>query len=875
MKFFQLTPNQVAEQLSTDLSNGLSLDQVELKQRVCGKNELVKSKNNSFFSRFMAQFKDYTIVAMLTVAVISAVFAFLQKNHAQLVNALAIIIVIILNGVIGLLQSYKVERTLTLFPKYNAHKAIVIRQSEVREVFSEELVPGDIVLLKTGDLVPADGRIFECSSLKINESILSDVSLPAEKQTEIIEGDNHPVSKLNNMVFSGTIVLRGTAKIIVTAIGMETQISKKACLMHENSTKTPLLTQLAQMGRVLSLGALAICLVLFVAGIIEGKAVFDILLTVIALAVAFVPEGLTGTVAVVLALGMRRLFQVGMTTKNMEIVKSLGNVDVICVDKTGVLTEDKMRVTDCFVKDMRLDFTPGNYKMLAEIILYGSMCNDAMLNNDDGQVISVGDSTEGAILSALCEYGIDKNYLDKQYPRMGVVPFNVDRKRKSTIHIVNGRNLVVVKGSPEVIYNKCNNQSFVENAIKVESEMAGDGQRVLAIAVKEVDVIPSELFADEIESNLTLIGLIGLSDVVYSETDRAIEECRNAGIRAIMFSGDHIVTAKAVAEKLGIFSQGDIALSGQEISAMSKQELENVIENCNVYSRLSAEQKVCVVESLQGRGNNVLITGNRASDTVALEKADVGLAMADFAVDAAKESADIVTNDDSFTAIIAAIRRSRGIFNNIQKTVIFLLSSGFSGIMLIFFSVLFMFQLPVRALHLLCIDFFIVSLLALAIGMECARDGLMQHPPRSPKQSLITKSVSVEILWQGVLIAVVSFLAFLIGTNFKPQSPDVQLLSIGQTMSFATLAFSQILHSYDKRSKHSLFKIGFFGNRYINLAAFASAALVVLIIIIPGISAVFGVAKLKFIHWLTIVVLSIVPLGVCETVKILKNHKTR
>ncbi len=872
MKFFQLTPNQVAEQLNTDLSDGLSLDQVELKQRVCGKNELIKSRNNSFFSQFLAQFKDYMIVALLVVAIISAVFAFLQQNYMQLINAVAITIVIILNGVVGLLQSYEVERTLTLFQKYNAHNTLVIRQSEVREILSEELVPGDVVLLQAGDLVPADGRIVECSSLKVNESILSDASLPAEKQVGIIEGDNHSVSELNNMVFTGTIVLSGTAKMVVTTIGMETQMGKMAGMLQQDiPTKTPLQTQLAQMGRVLSLGTLVVCFVLFVLGIIEGKPVFDMLLTVIALAVAAIPEGLTATVAVLLALGMQQLIKTGMVTKKLEIVESLGNINVICVDKTGVLTKDKMRVTCCFVKGMRLNFTPENYKHLAEIILYGSMCNDAMLSKEERGTICIGDSTEGAIVSALSEYGMDKNYLDKQYPRMGTVPFDTERKRKSTIHIVNGRNLVVVKGSPEVIYNKCNNQSFVENAIKVEKEMAMSGQRVLAIAVKEVEFIPSELFADEIESDLTLIGLIGLSDVPYSETGKAIEQCQNAGIRAIMFSGDHIVTAKAVAEKLGVFTDGDVALSGQEISEMSKQEFETALAHCNVYSRLSAEQKVRVVKTLQKSGNNVLITGNKASCAAALEKADIGLAMADIAVDAAKESADIIATDDSFAAIVTAIHKSRGIYNNIKKTVGFLLSSSFSAVMLILLSVLFMFQLPVRALHLLCINLFVVTLPALAIGMEFARDGLMQHPPRSQKESLITKSVSFETLWQGLLIAIVSLLAFLIGTDFNPQTTDTQLLSIGQSMAFATLAFSQILHSYDRRSKHSLFKIGFFGNRYINFAVLISIVFVLLIMFLPGVSVVFGIKKLKFIQWLTIVVLSLIPLIVCEVVKILRR----
>ncbi len=872
MKFFQLTPSQTAEQLNTDLSDGLTLSQIELKQSVCGKNEFAKSKKTSLFSQFLAQFKDYMIVILLIVSMISAIIAFLQRNYDELINAIAIVLIVLLNGIVGLLQSYKVEKTLGFFQKYNVHKSMVIRQAQVVAVCSEDLVPGDIVLLQAGDMVPADGRIIECSSLRIDENILSDATLPAEKTIAVLEGDNHPIQDITNMAFCGTTVVSGTAKMVVTSIGKETQIGKIFGLSKQDKQiKTPLQIQLLQMGRVLSLAILAICALLFVLGVVEGKPISQMLLTVVSLAVAAIPEGLTATVALLLAFGMQRLIKAGIVSKKLETVEALGSVDIICVDKTGVLTQDEMSVACCYVHGARLDFIPENYKQVAEIILYGSMCNDASLVKNGDQTHCVGDSTESAIISALSAFGMDKAYLDKQYPRMGTIPFDSERKCKSTIQIINGKNLVVVKGSPEMIFDKCINKSYVEDARKVENEMAQCGQRVLAIAVKEVGVIPSELFADEIECDLTLIGLIGLFNLPHSATTNAVSDCKNAGIRTIMISGDHVVTAKALAQQLGIFSEGDIALSGQQIAAMSNEEFETALEHCNVYSRISPEQRVCLVEALQRKGNNVLITGNKASDAASIEKADIGLTTTETGVDAAKNSADIIAADDSFAVIMQAIRTSRGIYNNIKKSVSFLLSGSLSAVLLIFLSVLFMLQLPVRPLHLLWINLFTNTLPALALGMEPARKALMSYPPRSKGESLITKSVSFDSIWQGVVIAIVAFVGFLFGIGFDLRTDDLQLISVGQSMAFAILAFSQVIHSYDRRSKHSLLKIGIFGNKYINVAALTSAMLILLVMIVPGVSGVFGIVKLNLIQWLLIILLSFIPFLVCEFVKIIKR----
>lgn len=870
MKFFQLTPSQAAEQLNTDLMDGLSLSQVEYKQTVCGKNEFKKNKNKSLFSRFLAQFKDYMIIILLLSAVILAVVALLEQKYLELAGASAIMAIVIVNGLIGLLHEHKVRATLAVFEKYDIHKSLVIRQGNLVEILREELVPGDIVLLQTGDVVPADGRIMECSFFKVDESILSGKSLPAEKSIEAIEGDNHPVEDLHNMVFSGTTVVSGNAKIIVTAIGNETQIGKiSGMLSLQEETRAPLQTQMTQMGKVLSLIALVISTILLILGIIEGKAVVEMFLTVVSLAVASMPEGLTATLTVLLALGMQQLVDSGVVARKLGTVEMLGNIDVICTDKTGILTKNEMRVSSCYVKGETFKFIPKNYKDVAEIILYASMCNDAKLSQQD----DFTDSTEAAIISALSAFGKNKEFLDKQYPRMGTIPFDRERKCKSTIHIVNGRNLVVVKGSPEQIYCKCKNLSTLDDIVKIENEMASFGWRVLAVAVREVDVIPSELLAEEIEQDLTLIGLIGLTSVPDPATVAALQECRNAGIKTIMISGDYVVTAKATAERLGIYSEGDITLTGELIDAMSDDEFSESVKNCSVYSRISSEQKVRLVQAWQKFDKNVIITGETVDDASALQKADIGCVMGVTGVDSVRNAADVVFADGGFAAIVSAIRQGRGVYNNIKKTIGFLLTGNLSEVLLLFISMLFMFQLPILPLHLLWINVFTNALPALTLGMEKARQGLMTHPPRSKNESLITMSVSIDILWQSALIAVVALLGFLIGTGFVPRTNDQTILSVGQTMAFAILALSQIFHVFNRRSKHLILKIGFFANKYINFAASISVLLLMFVMLMPGVSSVFGISSLSFLQWLLIILLSLVPFAVCEAVKIIRKSK--
>ena len=873
MKFFQLSPSQVAEQLNTDILEGLDPTRLDERQEIYGKNELNKHKENFSKSRLLGQFKDPTIIILLIVATISAVASVLQRNYEDLFNTFIIVAIVIVSGLIRVLRLCKAEKAITALKKFTIPKANVIRGGQVIKIKSVDLVPGDIVLLQSGDMVHADGRIIECSFLKVDESVLTKKSLPAEKSAAVIIGDNHSIENINNMVFSGSVIISGTAKIIVTSIGMETQIGKAVTVLQCNEQeKTTLQTQIEQMGKVLSLLASIICGVILVLGIVEGKPIIDMLLTVVLLAVALIPEGLLSTVTDILSFGVSELFRTGVIVNRLSIVETLGNIEVICTDKTGTLTKNEMSVVSCYVNDEHIDFIPKNYKKCAEIILYGSMCNDAFLKDFEDKKVCVGDPTEGAIISALEKFGKSKFFLDKQYPKMGVIPFDKDRKCKSSVNVIDGRNLVIVKGTSDVIFKKCINQTYVNKCIEAEAEMEKSGLRVLAIAVKEIDVIPSELFVEEIESELKLVGLIGMTDVLQEKTSYALNASKKAGIRTIMFSGDHSIAAVSAAEQMDIFSQGDIVLTGQQLEGLSDEEFLSCIKKCSVYSRISPKQRLRVVQTWQNLGKTVAVTGEGLDDTAALRRANIGCAMGTSGVDIAKNVADVVLLDDSFASIVFGIHKSRNIYSNIVKTVSFLISANLSQVFVVLLALLMLFNVPLLPLHLLWINVVTSALPALALGTETACEGLMGHPPHTKNNNIITKSIIIDILWQGLLIAIVSLFGYVIGTGFEPQTQNKMLLSTGQTMTFAILALSQIFYAFDFRSKYSIFEIKLFSNKHLNLSALISIASLLFVMLVPGVSRIFGVVSLRFVQWILILGLSLLPFVIREMAKLIKKR---
>lgn len=877
MKFFQLTPQQVISELVSDSNTGLTAEEALQRQNVYGKNQFEKKKRTSLGVRFLTQFKNLTVIALLIAVLVYSVVSVVKADFAELINVALILLVVVLNGCIYVVLEGKAEKTLLFLHKIIRPKVTVIRDGASVKVKATELVPGDIVLLNAGDLVPADGRIINSISLKVKENVLTGESLPAEKHDLIIEGDNHSTSELHNMVFCGTMVLSGSAKIIVTATGMSTQICKiTGALQDEQNYKTPLQLQMAQMAKVLGLLTLIACALIFVLGIIEGNEIADMLLTAAALAVAVIPEGLATIVTAVLALGAKKMAEENAVIKRLDVIETLSSTEVICSDMTGTMTQNKMVVSACYAKGQLFPFSAEHYRDFAEVIFYGSMCNEAFWKDHDGERICVGDPTEGAIIAALETMGRDKQYLDKQYPKMGRIPFDANRKCASSIHVIGGRNLVIVKGAPDNIYEKCTN-SFeeIEQARKAVETMAAKAMRVLAIAVKEIDVIPSELFVEELESELTLVGLIGMNDQPRPEVLSALKSCNMGAIQTIMITNDHVTTAKSIADKVGIFRDDDLALTGEEINQFTDGELEDKLEKSSVYARISPDQKVKIVNAWKNKGKTVAVTGESVTDTSALEAADIGCALGLSGTDAALDAADMVLIDNNFSTIVTAVQFSRGIYNNIKKVVQFLLVGSVGQLLIVFLALLLMFDIPLLPLHFLWINTVVTLFPALALGTENARIGLMSHPPRGRNEGLLAKKAVINTVWQGGLIAIASLLGFVVGTGFAPRTDGRELISLGQTMAFAILAFSQIFLAFSSRTRHSVFKVGPLGNKFLNYSALISAVLTIMVMLLPGISTIFGIMPLTVGQWLWVLALSFTPHIVCEIVKLFQNNKKR
>ena len=868
MRFYQMTPPQAAENLQTDLASGLCDEQLPEKRRQYGKNELKAVKKEPLFRRFLAQFKDVMILILLFAAGLSALTSVFRRDYTELADAFVIVGIVLLSGVFGLLQEGKAQRTLDALHEMATPQARVLRNGHVSTIDASELLPGDIIYLEAGDRVPADGVLFESFSLKTDETALTGEGLPADKRVCVIEGDNHSVADMENTVFAGTLVVGGRGSAVVTETGMNTQLGKIAGMLEKKRRdKTPLQVQMAQMGKVIGLLALAICVLIFLLGLIERKNLLDMFLTAVSLAVAAIPEGLSATVTVLLALGVQRMAKQRVLIRKLSTVETLAGTGVICTDKTGTLTQNRMTVTECFVNDEILPFTPSNYKKTTGLILYGSLCNDANVYTEAGRLVYVGDPTEGAIIAALEHYGKHRDELEAAYPKLGEIPFDGMRKRKTTVHVIEGENVVVVKGAPDTVFDKCTNQAFAERARAAAAEMAGRALRVLAVAVRTVDSIPPQLIESDIEKDLTLIGLIGMRDLPREEALAAVETCISAGIRPIMITGDHVITAKAIAEEFQIYRPGDLAVSGDELAQIPQDEFERNIEKYSVFARVTPEQKIRIVKAWQKKDKLVAVTGDGMDDAPALQAADIGCAMGKGGTDIAKEAADLVLLDDNFATVVSAVREGRGIYNNIGKTVRFLLSGNIGEIMTIFMAMLLAFSIPLLPLQLLWINVVIAAFPALALGMEPAREGLMTHPPRRKKEGLISRSLAIDIAWQGALIGAAALFAFCIGTGFLPRTDETGALMTGQTMAFAVLSLSQIIHAYDVRSKHSLLSIGIFGNKTLNIACVFSLITALFVMLVPGVNTVFGMCALSVGQWLSVLALSILPFVVCEIVK--------
>ncbi|UNL45599.1 cation-translocating P-type ATPase [Lactobacillus amylovorus] len=871
-QYYLQTKDEVLKEFKTG-SDGLSTKQAEENLAKYGKNALVEGKKRTAFQVFLEQFKDLMVIILIIATVISAFTGDLEST-------LVIIAVLILNAILGTVQHVKAEKSLESLKSLSSPSAKVLRNGEKIEIDSKDVVPGDIMLLEAGDMVTADGRILDNYSLQVNESSLTGESTNIDKAD--VDFDHEiPLGDRLNMVYSSSLVTYGRANVLVTGTGMNTEIGKIASLMNETKERrTPLQVSLDKFSSKLATAILIICAIVLGLQIWRGQPIMDALLFAVALAVAAIPEALSSIVTIVQAMGTQKMAKENAIIKNLAAVESLGSVSVICSDKTGTLTQNKMTVEDIYIggevlKPDQLDL--GN--QLHRYLLY-----DAVLNNDsslkDGK--SIGDPTESALLEMYRkvpgidlgnnQLGLSENDLRGLLTRQQEVPFDSDRKLMSTKHLIHTVPTIFVKGAIDVLLDRCDNIRIGDEARPMTDEdrkkilaqnehFSENGLRVLTFAYKEKD---GDL-SPETEHGFTFIGLVSEMDPPREESIEAVARAKKAGIRTVMITGDHKVTAVAIAKKIGIFSDGDIAVTGLELDKMSDEELEQKIEKIAVYARVSPENKIRIVNAWQKKDKIVSMTGDGVNDAPALKKADIGVAMGITGTEVSKDAASMILADDNFATIIKAVANGRTVFENIKNAIMYLLSGNLSAIITVLFASIGGFSVPFIAVQLLFINLVTDSLPALAIGVEPGAPDILDRKPRDPKVGILDKNLVTRVTLQGAIISVGVIAAFMIGRQTST--------AVACTMAFSTLTFARLLHGFNCRSQHSIFKIGFKNNWY-SLAAFAVGTLLLaLILFVPGLHSLFAVTPLTNTQLLWIIGLALMPTIIIQIVKVVQENR--
>ena len=875
--WFSKSVDEVKKELLTDLEKGLTDEQISKQREKFGKNELKAQKKKSLFVKFLEQFKDFMIIVLIIAAIISGVVGYMQGEG--ITDSIIILIVVIVNAIIGVAQEAKAEKSLEALQKLSSHSAKVMRNGILTVVPSKELVPGDIVILDTGDFVPADLRIIEAANLKSQESSLTGESVPVEKYSEVIKDEKVGIGDRVNMLFSSSLITYGRGKGIVVETGMNTEVGKIAGIINDTEkAETPLQIKLNKLGKTLGLVALAICAFIFIIGLIYGKEPLDMFMTAVSLAVAAIPEGLAAVSTIVLAIGVQRMVKKHAIVKKLPAVETLGSATVICSDKTGTLTQNKMTVKKIFYDNKLVDIDKieqNEIKDDLEKLVYVSMlCNDTKVGRDNELT---GDPTETALVDM--GFVLDfKPELFEMLPRVGEIPFDSNRKLMTTIHKYEDKYLVYTKGGVDELLKRCN-KYILNNEIKndlnnfknsiqnINEKMAKEALRVLAMGYKELDHMPSDEEMKNIESDLIYVGMVGMIDPPREEAKVAVEKCKTAGIKTVMITGDHKITATAIAKSLGILENESEAITGAELEEMSDEDLAKNIRKYSVYARVSPEHKVRIVRAWQKNGEIVAMTGDGVNDAPALKKADIGCAMGMVGTDVAKEAADVILTDDNFATVVSAVEEGRRIYDNILKAIQFLLSSNVGEIIVLFVAILITPLLskafgidikliePLLPIHILWVNLVTDSLPALALAVDPAEKDVMTRKPLKPGKGIFTKGMTWRIVYQGIMIGLLTLAAFCIGLATPESSlPEVYnnegvrlsneevKVEIGQTMAFTVLALSELVHVFNIRNnKKSIFKTGIFNNSKLILAIAVSAALMFVILLIPSLRQIFSI----------------------------------
>ena len=852
--------NNIIAGFSSSSSTGLSAAQAKQLLQKYGKNELPSASSSSFLKMFFMQFKDFMIYTLLCAAGISFAVSYIN-GEPDFIEPGIILIIIIVNALIGVFQEKKAEHSLAALKKMTAPSATVLRDSSWQKIPSADIVPGDIIMLETGYLVPADTRIITSHNLMADESSFTGESQPVSKYPDTLSPDTH-LSDRHNMVYSGCMICYGHGIGIVCATGVNTELGAIAdMLIGEDAPETPLQKRLAVTGKILSITALIICIIIFVAGVIMKRPIIDMFMTSVSLAVAAIPEGLPAIVTIMLSLGVTKMAENNAIIRKLPAVETLGSTTVICSDKTGTLTQNKMHVIKeyCFFGEIPLS-SPYGKKLLCMC----SLCNNSIIQNTE----TIGEPTENALLNAANDSGIDIYALKKRYRRIQEIPFDSTRKLMTTLHTDNNTTFSITKGAPEILIPLCThyesgngkilplNYSARRQLLSKNNLYASEGLRILSVAYKN-DISAHDI--KDCESGLTFTGFIALIDPPRKEAYHAVKECINAGIRPVMITGDHAATAAKIASELGIKDRNSKVITGSMLSEMSDEELDKNISKYRVFARVLPEHKLRIVRSLQKNGEIVAMTGDGVNDAPALKASDIGCAMGITGTDVAKNASDMILEDDNFSTITLAVREGRRIYDNIKKSIHFLISCNIGEIITIFFAILFGLTAPLCAVQLLWINLITDSFPALSLGMEPPDKNIMKRPPVSPDAGIFSGGLGLKIALEGAFIGSLALTAYAIGLNTSPASAN--------TMCFAVLGLTQLFHAFNSRSDKSLFEIGFFKNRKLVISTILCAFLQAVTICVPALNPVFNTVMLSAWQWVVVIGLSFMPIPVIELQK--------
>lgn len=859
---------EIAKNLKTNINIGLPDDEAQKRFERYGPNNLKEKKKESLFVKFIKQFNDFMIITLIIAAIISAVVSKLN-GEADYIDSIIIVAIVIFNAIMGLVQEQKAEKSLEALKKMTAPNAKVRRDGRVQEIDATLVVPGDIVILEAGNYVPADCRLINSYNLKIEESALTGETIPSLKDSSKILKENTAMGDLCNMVFATTIVVNGHGEAIVVETGMNTRVGKIAgMIIEDESPETPIQKKLAEVGKILAIACIIICVLIFVIGIFKKIPIIEMFMTSVGLAVAAIPEGLPAIVTIMLSIGVTKMAKKNSIIRKLPAVETLGSSSVICSDKTGTLTQNKMTVTE-----IRNCFGRANSNERKFILELGTMCTDTTEERINGKLGFVGEATEVAISNAAMEEGVSKSFLYDEMKRINDIPFDSKRKMMTTIHKYGNGYRIITKGAPDVLLKRCSNCysggqvvpifSKKDDINEQNNQMAEKALRVIAVAYKDVEKLPE---MQEMEKDLIFCGLIGMIDPPREGVKEAVRTCRRAGIKTVMITGDHLQTAKAIAKELGILKRGDLAIDGETLERMSQHELEQNIMDYSVFARVSPEHKVRIVKAFQSTGAVVAMTGDGVNDAPALKNADIGIAMGKGGTDVAKNAADMILLDDNFVTIVEAVKQGRNIYDNIKKAIHFLISTNIGEIVTIFFGLVLGIKSPLLAIQLLWINLVTDSLPAIALGLEKEEENIMSRLPRNPKKNLFADGLWWKIIIEGSMLGMFTLLAFSIGNRLYS-------VEVGRTMAFLTLGILELVHSFNIKSEESIFKIGVLENKYLVGALVLGVILQVIVVVVSPLAQVFSLVPLTGMQWLYTILIAVAPIPIVEIQKAVNGYK--